>query len=220
MLDAGSHRSRIAEVCTLITLDHRHTHLHIKIRVFSGTFGNTSPTRVTCNVKHWRECPAHSACSSLDRSNAGTFFYDSRIEGRSKSERNRENGTETMNHVTTDKDRNTKTALLHGSLLYGIYFCRIDAVQYRTYFSFCSLLYKPCTSGQLVHLSDLLMEGHLGKKIVDFLVYFAFWGSAGSCKCSCSCNKHQFQCFLHSVVIILLFGIFLHNPPPSRQGHP
>ena len=143
MLDARSHCGRVAQVFSLIALYHSHTHLHIQIWVLARSFGDAAPARVAGHVEHRRECPADTACRSLDGSNPGAFLNKGRVKCRCKSDRNRENGTESVNHVTTNKNRDSQTALLYGSLLDSIYLSRIHAVKYGTDFSFGSLVSKP-----------------------------------------------------------------------------
>ena len=130
MLYAGSHCGRVAQVFTLIALDHSHTHLHIQIWVLARTFGDASPARIAGHVEHRRECPADTTCRSLDCSNAGAFLNECRIKCRCKSDRNRENGTESVDHVTAHQDRDSQATLLHGSLLDSIYLGWIHTVKY------------------------------------------------------------------------------------------
>ena len=146
MLDAGSHCCRVGEILALIALDHGNTHLCIEIRILTRTLCHTAPARITRHIEHRRECPSHARSSRLYSSHARSLLHYSRIESSCLSERNREYGTETMDHVTSHQNRYSETALLDGSLLHLIDFCRIHTIQYRTHFSFGSLVHQPCTA--------------------------------------------------------------------------
>ena len=119
---------------------------------------------------------------SLHGSHSRSSFRSIGIPTGSLTERNREKGFITMNHVVTHDQRDLQAAVIHDDLLYPA--CRLHAVDvehgsHQTLFELLVLLEfasaNRCRSGHLpetgnlVHLTRLLFQGHLPNQILNLL---------------------------------------------------
>ena len=162
----------------LVSAHHCGSHHGIKVRVLSGAFGNPSPARVAGDVQHRGECPPDSVGRGYS-GYAGSFFHQFRVECRCQSKRYREYGLESVNDVPCYEKRNTEAALFNSDPLYPVQLGRIGAVEDASHFTFFHGFSQPFSSGQLVHLPDFLVQGHLRDEPVDLLFRIVFGGAAG-----------------------------------------
>lgn len=87
-----------------------------------------------------------------------------------------------MDHVHSEKDRNTKTRLLYGDSLYvSDLLCTLE-VEKTSYFTLTDslgniaalcLTCDDVTGNRKVQLSDLLLDSHLAHEVIDELVHLS-----------------------------------------------
>ena len=85
---------------------------------------------------------------------------------------------EAVDDIAANDDRYAQAALLHGGLLHYVYLFGADAVQDGAHLPGGCGFGQIGASGELVHLADFLLEGHLGEQPVDLAVRFALLGAA------------------------------------------
>ena len=93
-----------------------------------------------------------------------------------------------MDDIPADKDRNSQPASFDSGFLDPVYLSRIHTVEDGTYLAFLGGLGQPVSAGKLVHLTDLLVQGHPRKKVVDFLFSLVFLRAAADCQGGCRCH--------------------------------
>ena len=177
-----------------------------QIRIFARAFRDSSPTGIPGHVDHRGKMPCNSCCSGfLCRHRCG-LLHEFGVEGSGLRDSDRVDGTETVNDIQTEDQRNAQAAFLDCDLLqfvhlHGIlhhqrahlaaadlFFMKIlrggahDAAEFflgnstvRHHLDqFLERYVKSPHDGRrdLVHLSDLLFQGHLGEDL--FYSYFLF----------------------------------------------
>src|SRR5436190_20780943 len=79
MLWAGRDAIRGIQARALIAADIRASDRRAEKRIFAGTFGHSSPARISGDIHHWRKRPADAACGSFTSRNAGCLVNMIRI---------------------------------------------------------------------------------------------------------------------------------------------
>ena len=169
MLDAGCQRICIQGL-SLIAAYHGLRHAGIQIDILPATLCHAAPTRVAGNVEHGRERPADALPGSLHRGDTGALLHQSRIERRRQAQRNREDRMETVDHVATNQQRNAEAGFFHADALKFIDFDRIHFVQDGTDLTVAQrfgIVGHFAAGRHLVHLSDLLGQGHPRQQLFD-----------------------------------------------------
>ena len=168
MLDAGRHRRGVRQVA-LIAADHRLGHLGIQPGVLSASFRDAAPARVPRDVQHRREGPSDPLPGRLDGGHAGARLHEGGVEGRRQPQRNGENRVEPVDDVPAHEERNPETGLLHADALELIDLDGVHLVQDGPDLALAEgvgIVGHLAAGGDLVHLADLLGQGHPGKELV------------------------------------------------------
>ena len=168
VLDAGRHGRGVRQVA-LVAAHHGFAHAGVQVGVFAAAFRYPAPTGVAGNVQHGREGPADALRRGLDGRNAGALLHQFRVKGGCQTQRNGEQGVETMNHVPAHQQRNAQAGFLHGQPLVFVNLFRIHLVEDGTNLTgtkgIC-ILGHVATGRNLVHLADFLLQGHLAQQFI------------------------------------------------------
>ena len=163
MLDTGGHGGGV-QLQSLVAAHHGFRHAGVKVSVFSTAFRDAAPAGVARYVQHGREGPPDTLCGCFQGSHPGSCLYQGGVKGGGQSQRDWKYRVETVNHVTGHKKRNTQTGLFHADALEFIDLDGVHLVQDGTYASRTEgvgIIGHVCTGGNLVHLANLLGQGHL-----------------------------------------------------------
>ena len=170
-----------------------------EIRIFARSFRNSSPAGISGHIDHRRKVPCHAGSSGFFRCHSCGLLHEFGVEGSGLRDSDRVDGTETVNDIQTEDQRNAQAAFLDCDLLqfvhlHGIlhhqrahlaaadlFFMKIlrggahDAAEFflgnstvRHHLDqFLERYVKSPHDGRrdLVHLSDLLFQGHLGEDL-------------------------------------------------------
>ena len=121
-----------------------------------------------------------------------------------------------MYDIPADKDWNPQPASFDSGFLDPVYLSRIHTVEDGTYLAFLGGLGQPVSAGKLVHLSDLFVQGHPRKKVVDFLFGFVFLGAAADRKGGR--RSHKVFEYSHLQILAYYFQSFFVNLFQSRHS--
>ena len=176
MLDARHHRSRVGDVCTLVSAHHRFGYTATQIGILAAAFGDTSPAPVMAYIDHGRECPAYTVsrrlrcrylCRTLD------CFH---IPRTGQSQGDGKDRLIAVNHIHTEEQWNSQTALLDSDALHladGL--CAFEVEQ--SAHLACAYIFGDVAlagstgddiagNGQ-VELPEFLLERHLRHEVID-----------------------------------------------------
>ena len=165
MFRTGSYGSGTIQRISLKTFYHGSSHYRSQIGVFTTSFGNASPARITGNVDHRRKSPTDTYGRSLNSCHPCTVFCNLRIERSRLSQWDGKNGFKPVNNIASYQQRDSQPGLLHRYALQRINTYRIYLIQDRPDFTFLNqtthILNIPIR-GNLVHLTDFLFKSHSG----------------------------------------------------------
>ena len=168
MLDAGGHGGGIGRAA-LITVNHGLGHARVQVGVFTAAFGDTAPAGVAGDVQHGREGPADTLCGGFDGRHAGALFHQGGIKSGRQPQRDGENGMITMDDVAAHQQRDSQTGFLHGDALQLVDLRGIHLVEDGADLSVTEglgVIGDGAAGGDLVHLADLLGQGHLREQLL------------------------------------------------------
>ena len=117
MLDAGHYCVFGGKVLALISAYHCRREERSQIRVFAAAFGYASPAGVAGDINHRAVCPADSVGRCLFCGYPCCLFYEFRVPGTGKCERDGKYGIESVNDIYSAKHRDAETAFLDCNLL-------------------------------------------------------------------------------------------------------
>ena len=89
-----------------------------------------------------------------------------------------------MYNIAANEQRNTEAALLDSYTLYSVNLYGVYDVQYRANIALGNLARELIASRHLIHLTNLLLKGHLGQQLLNLAVDFI----AGGC-CTARCEQ-------------------------------
>ena len=173
MLDAGGHRSTVLERA-LVAPHHGFAHAGVQVRVLAAAFRDPAPAGIPGDVEHRRERPADALCRRLHGSYTRPLFHKRRIKSRGQAQGNREHGVETMDHVAAHQQGDAEAGLLHRDALEFVDPDRIHLIEDGTDLSLADgigIIGNIAPGGHLVHLADLLGQGHPGQQRVHALFH-------------------------------------------------
>src|SRR6476620_8348883 len=147
MLDAGHDGIVLCKICTLVTSYHCPCNLRTKVRVFTTSFRNTSPTRITGNIYHRRERPANSICTGFSGSYPRRFFYSIHVPGTSQSQRDREGRLVAMDDIHSKNEGDLQAAIFYCHSLHFTYLFYSFNIEQSTYFASLDLAGNIRTAG-------------------------------------------------------------------------
>ena len=117
MLGAGHQLVRRAVVGPLDRLDPRSRQHRVQVRILAGGLSDPAPARLVRDVDHRRIGLLEPDHGRLARAVLVVVERHLRIEARTGAERDREDGTETVDGVEGEQDRDLQPRLLHGDAL-------------------------------------------------------------------------------------------------------
>ena len=174
MLDAGRHRGGVQRGA-LIAPDHGLGHPGVQPGVLSASFRDAAPARVPGDVQHRREGPSDPLPGRLDGRHAGSRLHEGGVEGRRQAQRDGEYGMEPVDDVPAHEERNPEPGLLHADALEFIDLHGIHLVQDGPDLALAEgvgIVGHISACGDLVHLADLLGQGHPGQELVHAALDF------------------------------------------------
>ena len=123
------------------------------------------------DIYHGGECPSYSCGGSFGRGNPGTGFRNLRIETGGLPQRYREDGFESVYHVSGVDKRNTEAGVFYGNTLYFIEDVWVGYAHHGAYSALACFGFKvwEVLTVQLVHLPYLLFQCHLSEECLDTL---------------------------------------------------
>src|SRR4051794_33298431 len=107
----------------LIALEPAHLcggHSRAQIRIFTGTFYDATPTRITSDVDHRREAPINTSSTSFRSGNTLCVSGYFRIPGSSHRDRHWEDSPEAVNYIKAEDERNMMWRFLDSYVLHAI----------------------------------------------------------------------------------------------------
>ena len=168
VLDAGRHRGRVP-LRALVAAHHGLAHPGVQPGVFAAAFRHAAPAGVAGDVEHRREGPADALRRRLDGGHAGALLHQRRVEGRGEAQRDRENRMETVDHVASHQQGDREPRLFHRDALQLIDPGRVHHVEDGPDLPAAhrfGIVVHAAVGRDLVHLADLLGQGHLREDLL------------------------------------------------------
>ena len=167
VLDACQHAVR-TERLALESDDLRAGHRSAKVGVFAGPLDDATPARVPGDVDHGGESPADAGGTCVLTGEMLRGLFHARIPGGSHGQRNREDGAVSVDDVEGEKDRDVEPGFVNGEVLESVNLLDVDEPQNGADLALDDEVVRLLgsqhghdDSRRLVHLADLLFDGHL-----------------------------------------------------------
>src|SRR6476620_2932026 len=108
MFYTGHNAFVAAQIFSLVSPNDRSRNTGSEIWIFTGSFRNPAPARITCNINHGCKCPGQSVGTGFTRCNTRRFFDQDGIPGAGKSKGNRENSSMPVNDIQPENKRDVQ----------------------------------------------------------------------------------------------------------------
>ena len=169
----GARRDRLF-VGDVLALESAHAgagHLAPQEDVLSGALGDSTPARIARDVDHGGERPVDTGGGCFAPPDTSGVFDAREVEARRLGERNGERGLVAVDDVVPEDDRDPEARLfLRDGLVARDVFGIGDVEQRANFAAPDQLVVVLVDRVELRHLTDLLVEGHLGEERTDALL--------------------------------------------------